>query len=230
MKKKILIIEDDRDIAELESLYLVKANFEVHVCPDGNHAITECKKTNPNLIILDLMLPFVDGLTICKQLKYDDELSSIPIVIVSAKGEEGDIVKGLDLGADDYVTKPFSPLELTARVRSVLRRTYDTDCYDGIELRRESLILNPRSREFRLDGEKVELSVSEFDTLMMLMKSPNRVFTRNQIIDNIHGEDYIATDRSVDVLISGLRKKLGDSRKLIRTIWGVGYRFGAHDE
>ena len=179
----------------------------------------------PDLIILDLMLPNVDGLDVCKELKKNSQTQHIPIIMLTAKTEEADVVTGLELGADDYVTKPFSPRVLVARVRAVLRRkTYGLD-NKSEPLSIHEIIIHPGRHEVLVDGESVDLTFTEFNILQFLAKRPGWVFTRYQIVDAVRGDDYPVTERSVDVQIVGLRKKLGDYGHYIETVRGVGYRF-----
>jgi two-component system phosphate regulon response regulator PhoB len=177
------------------------------------------------LIVLDLMLPGVDGLEVCRTLKRDPDTASIPLVMLTAKGEEADIVTGLEMGADDYLTKPFSPRVLIARIRAVLRRKSDEPLDEQEELRIHDLTIHPGRHEVLVNGIAVPLTATEFRVLYVLAQRPGWVFTRYQIANSVHGGDYIVTDRSVDVQIVGLRKKLGDAAEYIETIRGVGYRF-----
>jgi len=177
------------------------------------------------LIVLDLMLPGIDGLESTKLLKNDQGTRDIPIVMLTAKGEEADIVTGLELGADDYITKPFSPRILVARVRAVLRRNVKEPMEESSILRIHDLVIHPGRREVLIDGKPVQLTFTEFGILKFLARRPGWVFTRSQIVDAVRGDDYFVTDRSVDVQIVGLRKKLGPAGNYIETVRGVGYRF-----
>jgi two-component system phosphate regulon response regulator PhoB len=185
----------------------------------------------PDLVVLDLMLPGMDGLSVCGRLKKDTQTGSIPIVMLTAKGEESDIVRGLNLGADDYITKPFSPRVMIARVQAVLRRVSagageepDRDqAGDTIAIR--NLVIRPRRHEVLVDGTPIELTATEFRVLALLAGSPGWVFTRKQILDGVHGDNYAITERAVDVQIVGLRKKLGPAGAYLETVRGVGYRF-----
>jgi two-component system, OmpR family, alkaline phosphatase synthesis response regulator PhoP len=176
-------------------------------------------------VVLDLMLPGVDGLDVCRALKADAKTAHVPIVMLTAKGEEADIVTGLELGADDYMTKPFSPRVLLARIRSVLRKTSRAEGDDHEVVQVHDLVINPGRREVLYKGKGIDLTYTEFGILHLLARRPGWVFTRYQIIDGVRGEDYAVTDRSVDVQIAGLRKKLGSAGKYIETVRGVGYRF-----
>ena len=180
----------------------------------------------PDIILLDLMLPGMDGLDACRQLKDKDTTSKIPVIMVTAKGEESDIVLGLELGADDYIVKPFSPKVLVARVRRSLRRgSKDTDGGEGAPIHQHDIYIHPGRREVRAGEESISLTFTEFNILLFLARRPGWVFTRTQIVDAVKGDDYHVTDRAVDVHILGLRKKLGDHGDVIETVRGVGYRF-----
>jgi two-component system phosphate regulon response regulator PhoB len=182
------------------------------------------KAKTPDLIVLDLMLPGIDGLEVCKRLKADSDLRETPVVMLTAKGEESDIVAGLELGADDYITKPFSGKVLVARVRRLLRKVIDASEDKGL-VKIHGLVIDPGRHEVTLNDEPVTLTLTEFNILHTLARRPGMVFTRYQIVDSIHGDDYLVTDRAVDVQIVALRRKLGSSGKLIETVRGVGYRF-----
>jgi two-component system phosphate regulon response regulator PhoB len=224
-KEKILAVDDEEDILELVSYNLTKNGYQVTSVATGEEAIRKARTETPALILLDLMLPGVDGLEVCKILKNDVKTSHIPILMLTAKGEEADIVSGLELGADDYVTKPFSPRILLARVRALLRRKVREVSNGNEMIQLHELVIHPGRHEVLSKGVPVELTHTELRLLHFLAKRPGWVFTRNQIIDEVHGEDYAVTDRSVDVFIAGLRKKLGDCGKYIETVRGVGYRF-----
>ncbi|MFO8057589.1 MAG: response regulator transcription factor [bacterium] len=224
-KESILAVDDDEDILELVRYNLERANYRVKAVTSGEEALDAARSFLPDAILLDLMLPGVDGLEVCRILKNDSQTSAIPILMLTALGEEADIVTGLELGADDYVTKPFSPRVLMARVKALLRRQNAPASPEDAVIKAGDIVINSSTYEV-LAGEKpVDLTHSEFQLLFLLARRPGWVFTRNQIIDNVHGEDYSVTDRSVDVLVSGLRKKLGESGKNIETVRGVGYRF-----
>ena len=224
-KEKILAVDDDEDILELVSYNLAKNGYQVTAVPTGEEAIRKARAEAPDMILLDLMLPGADGLDVCRILKNDPRTSHIPILMLTAKGEEADIVAGLELGADDYMTKPFSPRILLARVRAVLRRRHgDTSSAAGT-IQLHDLVIHPGRHEVRVRDVPVDLTHTELKLLHFLARRPGWVFTRNQIIDEVHGEDYAVTDRSVDVFIAGLRKKLGECGRYIETVRGVGYRF-----
>ena len=225
MTDTILVVDDEEDIRELVRYNLSKAGFNVVTAASGEEGLLSAQEIKPNLIILDIMLPGMDGLEVCRRLKSDAVLKKTPIVMISALGEEKDIVSGLELGADDYVSKPFSPGVLLARVRSVIRRTGAAPVDMQAPLTIEGLKVNPTRREVHVNNELIELTNTEFKLLHFLMRQPGVVFTRTQIVDGVHGDDYPVTDRSVDVQVVGLRKKLGDIGALIETVRGVGYRF-----
>ena len=220
----MLVVEDEADIRELVSYNLTKAGYQVTSVVTGEEALVATENAPPDLVVLDLMLPGMDGLTVCQRLKKDPKTDSIPIVMLTAKGEEADIVRGLNLGADDYITKPFSPRVLIARMRAVLRRKNKAvEDDDTIEM--HGITVHIGRHEVLVDNNPVQLTFTEFGILQFLMKRPGWVFTRSQIVDAVKGDDYFVTDRSVDVQIVGLRKKLGDAGKYIETVRGVGYRF-----
>ena len=224
-KEQILVVDDEEDILELVRFNLSKEGYRTICAETGEKAVGIARSKIPDLIVLDLMLPGMDGLEVTKFLKKDPETQHIPIVMLTAKGEESDVVTGLELGADDYVTKPFSPKILLARVKAVLRRKVEAPP-DGAEvLRIHNLVIHSGRREVRVDGEPVDLTFTEFGVLSYLVQRPGWVFTRTQIVDAVRGSDYFVTDRSVDVQIVGLRKKLGSAGKYIETVRGVGYRF-----
>jgi len=221
----ILVVDDEEDIQELLRYNLSKEGYEVACVGTGEAALESVRSTPPDLLVLDLMLPGVDGLEVCKALKADSKTAHVPIVMLTAKGEEADVVTGLELGADDYVTKPFSPRVLLARVRAVLRRGSRAAVNEENVVQIDDLVIHPGRREVRVAGKRVDLTFTEFGILHFLARRPGWVFTRYQIIDGVRGEDYVVTDRSVDVQIAGLRKKLGKRADCIETVRGVGYRF-----
>ncbi len=227
---RILVVEDDRDIQELIKYKLQKEDYEVVAISTGDIALNTAKSRPFDLILLDLMLPGIDGLEVCKMLKADPQTREIPIIMVTAKGEETDIVRGLELGADDYIVKPFSPKILAARVKTVIRRKKVPPSDEKQIVKLGGLSIHPGKREVHAGGKPVELTFTEFEILQFLVTHPGWVFTRYQIVDAIKGGDYPVTDRSVDVQIAGLRKKLGLHSDLIETVRGVGYRFAEADE
>ena len=224
-KGKILIVEDDEDILELVRYNLAREGYQVDQTITGEEALLAVKSRVPDLIILDLMLPGVDGLEVCRLLKSNPATQSIPIVILTAKGEEADVVTGLELGADDYITKPFSPRVLIARIRAVLRRKAGKPAGEDQVIRVHNLVIHPGRHEVLLEDRPVELTPAEVQILRLLARRPGWVFARRQIVNQVHGTDYPVTDRSVDVAIVGLRKKLGKAGEFIDTVRGVGYRF-----
>lgn len=224
IRKTILVVEDEEDILELVEYNLAKSGFAVTTVTSGEEALASIRSRLPDLVLLDLMLPGIDGLEVCKILKTDPEMQSIPVVMLTAKGEESDIVTGLELGADDYITKPFSPKVLIARVRTVLRRRTREKVDESSVLRIHDLYIHPGRHEVLVAGEKADLTFTEFRILHLLARRPGWVFTRAQIVDSVRGEDYPVTDRAVDVHIVGLRKKLANNGKYIETVRGVGYR------
>jgi len=223
-KENILIVDDEEDVLELIRYNLDKNGYKVETAVTGEEALTKARAKLPDLVILDLMLPGIDGLGVCKKLKSDAKTEHIPIIMLTAKGEEVDIVTGLELGADDYVTKPFSPKVLIARVRRILHRTIARDL-EKAPVKIHELTIDPARRQVLIKDKPVDLTFTEFNILYALAKRPGLVFTRYQIVDALHGDDYLVTDRAVDVQIVGLRKKLGPCSKYIETVRGVGYRF-----
>ena len=224
-KEKILVVDDEKDILELVRYNLSREGYHVTGTLTGEDALRQVRSDRYDLIVLDLMLPGMDGLTFTKTLKNDSRLRSIPIIMLTAKGEEADIVTGLELGADDYITKPFSPKVMIARVRAALRRYKEEPQDEMAIVKIHDLEINPGRRIVTARGESVDLTYTEFQVLLLLAKRPGWVFTRSHIVNSIRGDDYPVTDRSVDVQIVGLRKKLGTCGKYIETVRGVGYRF-----
>ncbi len=223
---RILVVDDEEDLAELVRYNLSKEGYVVTCVGSGELALGEARAQVPDLIVLDLLLPKVDGLDVCKQLKSDPKTQHIPIVMLTAKSEEVDMVTGLECGADDYITKPFSPRVLLARIRSVLRRRSKTSTDDDPEaLRISNLVIHPGRHEVLVNGTAIDLTFTEFRLLHFLARKPGWAFSRSQIVDAVKGEDYPVTERSVDVQVVGLRKKLGSSGTCIETVRGVGYRF-----
>jgi two-component system phosphate regulon response regulator PhoB len=231
LKPSVLIVEDEDNIRELVSYNLLKEGYQVVSVVSGEEALALGEARQLDLVILDLMLPGMDGLTVCHRLKSHPKTDSVPIIMLTAKGEEADMVAGLNQGADDYITKPFSPKVLIARVRAVLRRSEaeraaaadDTQGEPVMEV--SGLRIHPGRHQVHVDGLPVELSSTEFRVLTFLARKPGWVFSRQQILDGIHGDNYAITDRAVDVQIVGLRRKLGPAARYIETVRGVGYRF-----
>lgn len=224
-KGKILLVEDDDDIAELVKHNLTREGWRVERASSGEMGFTMSRTFKPDLILLDLMLPGIDGLEICKMLKHDIVTADTPIIMLTAKGEEADVVTGLEVGADDYITKPFSVRELIARIKAVLRRKAIREVEEMQTVKLDDLEIHPGKFEVLVKGKPVELTRGEFRLLHLLASKPGWVFSRSKIIEEIKGDDYPVTERSVDVQIVGLRKKLGAVGRKIETIRGVGYRF-----
>ncbi len=222
----IAIVDDEPDILELVAINLNRAGFRTETFTNAIDFYEFLEKQKPDLIILDLMLPDVDGLDICRLLKSQPQTNTIPIIMLTARGEETDRVLGLELGADDYVTKPFSPRELVARVKSVLRRHEQITADEKISVR-GIIKIDPQRHEVEVEGKRINLTTTEFRLLLILAKKPGWVFTRNQILDELWGEDKAVFDRTVDVHIKHLRAKLGKAGNLIRNIRGVGYKIEA---
>jgi len=226
-KEKILVIEDEEDILALVHFNLVRAGFRVECAMCGEEGFQKARDHQPDLIVLDLMLPGMDGLEVCRRLRKSPDTKGCPIIMLTAKGEETDIVQGLEIGADDYLPKPFSPQVLLARVRAMLRRharaESSHDQEEPIEI--FDLFIHPGRNRVLAAGAPVDLTYTEFRILLLLAGRPGWVFSRSQIVDAIHGDGYAVTDRAVDVQIVGLRKKLGECGRYIETVRGVGYRF-----
>jgi two-component system alkaline phosphatase synthesis response regulator PhoP len=224
-KERILVVEDEEDILELVRFNLSREGYSVMGAASGEEAWRLASSELPDLIVLDLMLPGIDGLEVTKVIRNDSRTRDIPIIMLTAKGEEADIVTGLELGADDYITKPFSPRILVARVRAVLRRKVKETAEESSVLKIHDLVIHPGRHEVLVEGKPVELTFTEFGILGYLARRPGWVFTRSQIVDAVRGDDYFVTDRAVDVQIVGLRKKLGPASRYIETVRGIGYRF-----
>ena len=223
MPRKVLIVEDDKNIADLMRLYLEKESMDCQVANDGLVGLEKFQQFQPDLVMLDIMLPGMDGWSICRKIR---ETSKVPIIMLTAKGELEDKVNGLELGADDYITKPFEMKEVLARVHAVLRR-YGEEEQNEKKLVFDKLVINLDSYELLVDGKRVDTPPKELELLYHLASSPNRVFTRNQLLDEVWGFDYFGDSRTVDVHIKRLREKLeGVSDKWsLKTVWGVGYKF-----
>lgn len=224
--ENILVVDDEEDILELVKYNLSKEGYEIKCATSGEKALELAKSGKPDLMVLDLMLPGIDGLEVARRLKESRKTRDIPIIMLTAKGEEADIVAGLELGADDYVTKPFSPRVLIARIRAVVRRRgKETEPEEDDVIKIHDLIIHKGMRNVTAGGEPLNLTFTEFQVLSVLARRPGWVFTRSQIVDAVRGEGYPVTDRSVDVQIVGLRKKLDERGDYIETVRGVGYRF-----
>lgn len=223
-KTKILVVDDEKDIIELVRYNLEKEGFVVISAIDGEKALELVSKKDPEMIILDLMLPGIDGLDVCRELKRNDQTSSIPVIMLTAKGEESDIVVGLELGADDYITKPFSPRVLVSRVKAVLRRIKGKR-EEGEIIKINQLKIDLIRHQITFKGKPLALTSTEFNLLTFLTKNRGRVFTRDQLLDRAWKEGSFVVDRTVDVHIRRLRQKLGQGSKFIETIRDIGYRF-----
>ncbi len=225
-RRKILVIEDEADIREVIIYNLIRENYDTLGASDGEEGMRLIQAESPDLVLLDLMLPGVNGLDICKRLKMEPSLGSIAIIMVTAKGEEADIVLGLELGADDYVTKPFSPKELVSRVKAVLRRSRaERQDETGDRIVREGLVIDSSKHSVLVDGRPVELTATQFRILRFLALHPGRVYTRDQLVNQAIGQDSYVIDRNIDVHIRAVRKKLSKYMYLIETVRSVGYRF-----
>ena len=221
---RILVVDDEPDILELIRYNLTRNNYDMTGVASGEEAFASVRTSPPDLVVLDLMLPGIDGLEVCRRLKNDARTATIPVVILSAKGEEADVVTGLELGADDYLTKPFSPRVLLARIKAVLRRQQSEPDVADAAITHHDLRIHPGRHEVLVGGALVQLTPTEFRILHLLARRPGWVFTRNQILDAVQGDDASVTTRAVDVHIVALRRKLGPGGDLIETIRGVGYR------
>ncbi len=222
----VLVIEDEEDIRELIHFNLFKEQYQVLLAKDGEEGLALAKKKIPELILLDLMISKIDGLEVCKLLKSNSETKNIPIIMVTAKKEDGDVVKGFEVGADDYLAKPFAPKVLLARVRALLKRSFVA--HSGV-LKIHGMTIDGAKRKFYIGENEISLTYSEFQILSLLSARPGWVYARSQIVDTLRGENHAITDRSVDVQIVGLRKKMGDFGELIETVRGVGYRIKGED-
>lgn len=223
-KQSILVVDDEEDILELVAYNLSKAGYTPHCVTTGQEALTMARNLNPDLIILDLMLPGIDGIRVCTLLKDDPITQPIPIVMLTAKGTESDIVRGLDSGADDYIVKPFSPRVLLARISAVLRRSDDQDPGENTPIEIHHIVIHPGFHEVQVAGNIIDLTYSEFRILQFLAQRPGWVRTRGQIINAIRGANHLITDRAVDVQVLKIRRKLGPLGQFIETVRGVGYR------
>ncbi len=222
--ERLLVVDDEEDILELLRYNLERDGYSVVTALSGEEAVDRARADAPDLILLDLMLPGMNGLDVCRILSRDERTQSIPIIILTARAEEADIVAGLELGADDYISKPFSPRVVLARVKTVLRRGRRTSSDDSRVIQAGGIRIDVERHQVRVDTVDADLTATEFDVLLFLARHRGWVFTRDQIIDAVKGTDYPVTDRSVDVQIVGLRRKLGPAATMIETVRGVGYR------
>lgn len=225
LRKKILVIEDEADLREILKANLGKEGYTVFAARDGETGLKMARAEMPDAIILDLMLPGLDGLEVCRLLKRDTLMAGIPVLMATAKAEDVDVVTGLEVGADDYIAKPFSMRVLVARLRTVLRRRDGARADEAGVIQVRDLVIDPARHEVKVKDKPVDLTFTEFRVLSLLARQPGRVFTRDQIVTAVHGESYPVTDRAVDVQIVGLRRKLGAHGDSIETVRGVGYRF-----
>ena len=232
MSKKVLIVEDDNDLVKLLKYNLEKEGFRVNYATDGTIALAEARRDPPDLVILDLMLPGLDGLEVCRQLRRADRFAGTPVLILSARNEEADRVVGLEVGADDYVTKPFSTREVIARVRALLRR-HEQVGPSRSKLQRGELVIDPNAHMVSVNGRAIELSALEFRLLHYIAQHPGMVFSREQLLDSVWGNDRSVTPRSVDVYIRRIREKIEpkpQEPEYVQTVHGVGYRFAFGEE
>ena len=224
-KQKILVVDDDTNISELLRLYLEKDGYNVVTCADGLSAVELQKNENPDLILLDIMLPKLDGWQVCREIR---KTSETPIIMLTAKGETFDKILGLELGADDYVSKPFDTKEVIARIKAVLRRSHEKDKSSQIdEVRYDKLRINLTNYELEVNGVKIDTPPKELELIYHLASNPNRVYTRDQLLDEVWGFDYYGDSRTVDVHVKRLREKLENvsDEWCLKTVWGVGYKF-----
>ena len=228
-KHHILIIEDDEDIQQLVSFNLIKAGFHVSCANDGEEGLQHLNSEKTDCVLLDIMLPGLNGIELCKMIRKEKKLSALPVIMMTAKREDDEIITGLESGADDYITKPFSPKVLIARLKAVLRRKQkmnkESESIHGGEISINGLEINPGRHEVLLHDLKINLTVTEFAILAMLARHPGWIYSRQQIIDAVRGCDYIVTPRMIDVQVFSLRKKLGEAGNNIETVRGIGYRF-----
>ena len=229
-KQRIVVIEDEPDILEILTYNLKREGFSVKACLDGAKGLTLIQQQLPDLVLLDIMLPGLSGLEICRSLKNNPLTQHICVIMVTAKGSESDVVTGLELGADDYVSKPFSPKELVARVSAVLRRASAETQGSTERIEHNGLIIDLDSRQVSYNCKNIELTATEFRLLHRLASRPKRVFTREQLIDQSFASDAEVVDRNIDVHIRAIRKKIGEDQQIIETVRGVGYRFNLNSE
>ncbi len=224
-QRKVLVIEDDEDIIELITYNLKRDGYIITTATSGEDGLRRLKMESPSIILLDLMLPGIDGLEVCRTIKGDSATKNVPVIMLTAKGEDADIVTGLEMGADDYMVKPFSPRVLLARIKTVLRRKTKDELHSSAEITFNNMCIHPGRHEVVISDKRVDLTYTEFALLYHLAARPGWVFSRYQIVEAIRGDDYPVTDRSVDVTVVGLRKKLGSYGEYIKTVRGVGYKF-----
>ena len=223
--ERILVVEDEGDLREVLAYNLTRERFRVFTASDGSSALDQVRKHKPDLVLLDLMLPDLDGIEVCRRIRADEASARTPVIMLTAKSEESDVVLGLGVGADDYVTKPFSVKEVLARVRAVLRRGSPAESDPSGVLDRGPLHIDPARHQVLIQGDPVRFTATEFRLLHFLARRPGRVWTRDELLRRVLGDDVIRVDRNIDVHIRSIRKKLGAHRDLIETVRGVGYRF-----
>ena len=223
-REKILVVDDEADIVELVRYNLAQEGFEVICASSGEAALEMVSKEKPSLVVLDLMLVGISGLKVCKRIKGDPATKAVQVVMLTAKGEDSDIVTGIEAGADDYVTKPFSPKVLIARVKLALRKAASQK-EKGKHIEADEIVIDTERFEVLVEGKPVEMTFTEFNVLLALARHRGRVFSRYDIMDAVRGDDYIATERAIDVQITAIRKKIAPFGKYIETVRGVGYRF-----
>ena len=225
-QERIVVIEDEADILEVLQYNLTREGYRVDTSQSGEEGLERVRDQDPDLVLLDLMLPELDGIEVCRRLKADPVTSSIPVIMVTAKGEESDVVLGLQMGADDYVTKPFNPRELTARVKAVLRRgPLKEQRGTGERIVRDGLMIDATKHKVTVNDDPLTLTATEMRLLHFLASNPGRVFTRDQLVSRVIGDHAVVCDRNIDVHVGAIRRKLGPCRDLIETLRGVGYRF-----
>ena len=224
MKKRIAVVDDEQDLAELAALHLRKANFTVHEYYDAKSFVASLSGPAPHLIVLDLMLPDADGYELCRALKADRKHAHIPVIILTAKGDEADKVLGLELGADDYMTKPFSPRELVARVKTVLRRQAAPQEGESVVRLGDAIVVDGNTYRITVHGKPIDATTTEFRILRLLCQRKGWVYSREQILDHLWGTEKVVLDRTVDVHIKNLREKMGKAGEVIKNVRGVGYK------
>lgn len=223
----VLIVEDDADIANLIRFHLEKEGFATRIAASGSAALAAIDKDPPQVILLDIMLPDLDGFDVCRRLKRDAATRDIAIIMVTSKGEESDVVVGLELGAEDYITKPFSPKVLVARVRAVLRR-HEAEPTGQLVLAGGEMVIDPGRHVLKINGAEVDLTLTQYKLLAYLASRPGFVRTRDQMVAAVRGEDAVLSSRAIDVHIAALRQKLGAMGDMVETVRGVGYRLSDH--
>lgn len=229
-RKRILIVEDERDMAELVAMRLEREHYDADVAHDGRKALEKIRSTPPDLALVDIMLPGMSGTELLKEVRSDPRTAALPVVMLTARSEESDVVVGLHLGADDYITKPFSMSVMLARVAAVLRRSESVGGMERGILQAGPIRINQDTHQVDVDGKNVTLTLTEFRILAAIVSAKGRVLTRNQLIDHAMGYDAVVTDRTIDVHLAALRRKLGKARKYIQTVRGVGYRLATEEE